>query len=152
MVGHMLDIIMSLMQDRLQDEMCLSREENFNSSNTFLSQYVKANPLSTSEIGAAGLCTHCAHKWTPKLFPPLCTVWGGLRVLQQEEQVAGPEMTVPPLMPTGHSQQHCWHRDLLASQHRLLSTLSPIFSLFSLFKDCCKTSMPQICAPHVLET
>lgn len=62
MVGHMLDIIMSLMQDRLQDEMCLSREENFNSSNTFLSQYVKANPLSTSEIGAAGLCTGtCAH-------------------------------------------------------------------------------------------
>lgn len=65
---------------------------------------------------------------------------------EKEEQVAGPEMTVPPVMPIGHSQQPCWHRDLLASQHRLLSALSPIFSLFSLLKDCYKTSMSQICA------
>lgn len=104
------------------------REENFNNSNTFFPQYVNENPLSTSKVGAAGLRTGtCAHTVHTNELPnwSLCTqcdgIWECHAGREKEEQVAGPEITVPLVMPTRHRQQDFWHHDLLALQHLLLS-------------------------------
>jgi len=97
------------------------RGESVNSSNTFFPQHETENPLSASKAGAAGLwkprnlCTKMNSQTEPFVHRvsgsesarSVCCIT--VQAVRAEEQVACPEISVPLVVPTRHSQQDFWH-------------------------------------------
>lgn len=95
MVGHMLEIIMSLIAGQtsgwdvpLQEKKILIAQISSSLSMWMKILFPQAK-LELQDYAQEPVHTLCT-QWTPKLVPPWCTVWGDLRVpCRQQERRAG---------------------------------------------------------------